>query len=928
MQRHPNTEAAASALTTQLLHSAHSAGFPVSESLADFTVRHALAVYSDIDTQQPTLADSDFQTIFAFARSLILPVSPQHPVSSALRTTAEHNAGALAFADALQTLKAARRRHLHIALARLSRAKSNADVYGVIEALCLDAIVPIQPVPLDQARPAREIPDAAVEVQASLSSVLPKEEARLFRDMVLAENSTSGSHSVSLGPSSGISAASSSSSAAAPAGVLASGASPGVDQLAELVDIVAGIRLLNLPNTGDLDRVSSGLVSLANQVAANLHESVTLFTDFYHPLGRYLTEHPAAVHDPTLQPVARRVIAESTAALALQRALLALYRATLGAADETRLAVAAFSQTLASVTRLIAGRAAVPKGEVYPEFIELATHYRAVTAAGIALATLSTSVRNVRDVAATKFICLRDHLGAPPIDALTDPCATDGKAATIDAANSDPSVMARVPLDHLSPDILSAALRWVDSGCDGSVRLEQLTAAAATLTHMRDPTLPAPPGADIDAATFASLLPDWVTPLSSFVDLSAREIARAPQFFGGMSVSQLCGRFVSRPGLLVPAFVPAVAPQTASLPVASNPVGHAARTLVPPSTPSAAPAVASGVPSVEPIPALISGPISDAAAQELSTSTVVLPGNRLLTLAPEDRVLLAAAPLLFFGAPLCIALAGTPEFAPLVQLLNVPDLAKLLLSPELEVDRKALLRSDLGPLRPILFPTAEEMVTPTPDFDVRAGLLGLTSQAEQTDPATGAVVFVPSLAEVLTTPFLTQVTALMSSIPADKLAGTPFSGVVPELTPLSATLTPVGTGTAVAISHSRTIGVQTPVHFVESFIDPDYDPSEWRLRQRAVRLADLTNRATHSAQTAGASHFRRDAAVDAAPPVSNSTQTAHGTGIQAGPTFTRHIGGTQIASDVRDAPLTGKTASTGRRRRRGLGIVTLTVSDI
>ena len=52
-------------------------------------------------------------------------------------------------------------------------------------------------------------------------------------------------------------------------------------------------------------------------------------------------------------------------------------------------------------------------------------------------------------------------------------------------------------------------------------------------------------------------------------------------------------------------------------------------------------------------------------------------------------------------------------------------------------------------------------------------------------------------------------------------------------------------------------GVETPVHFVERHIDPRYEFSEWALRRRALKLANLRKCATHSAQT-DASNFRRD----------------------------------------------------------------------
>ncbi|KAL0226030.1 hypothetical protein P9112_013354 [Eukaryota sp. TZLM1-RC] len=50
---------------------------------------------------------------------------------------------------------------------------------------------------------------------------------------------------------------------------------------------------------------------------------------------------------------------------------------------------------------------------------------------------------------------------------------------------------------------------------------------------------------------------------------------------------------------------------------------------------------------------------------------------------------------------------------------------------------------------------------------------------------------------------------------------------------------------------------QTPLHFVEKHIDYNYEFSEWKLRQRALKLANLLNKKTSSMQTTD-SAFKRD----------------------------------------------------------------------
>ena len=52
-------------------------------------------------------------------------------------------------------------------------------------------------------------------------------------------------------------------------------------------------------------------------------------------------------------------------------------------------------------------------------------------------------------------------------------------------------------------------------------------------------------------------------------------------------------------------------------------------------------------------------------------------------------------------------------------------------------------------------------------------------------------------------------------------------------------------------------GCQTPVHFVERNIDYGYEWNQWALRRRALALANLRGKRTHSTQSA-LSHFKRD----------------------------------------------------------------------
>ena len=73
---------------------------------------------------------------------------------------------------------------------------------------------------------------------------------------------------------------------------------------------------------------------------------------------------------------------------------------------------------------------------------------------------------------------------------------------------------------------------------------------------------------------------------------------------------------------------------------------------------------------------------------------------------------------------------------------------------------------------------------------------------------------------------------------------------------------------------------QTPTHFVEKHIEPKYDWNEWSLRRKAIQLANLHTKRTHSTQT-NQSHFRRESESQVYLPKSGVTQTATDRGTRA-----------------------------------------------
>eukprot|EP00899_Mesostigma_viride_P011662 jgi/Mesvir1/20497/Mv12383-RA.1 len=89
-------------------------------------------------------------------------------------------------------------------------------------------------------------------------------------------------------------------------------------------------------------------------------------------------------------------------------------------------------------------------------------------------------------------------------------------------------------------------------------------------------------------------------------------------------------------------------------------------------------------------------------------------------------------------------------------------------------------------------------------------------------------------------------------------------------------------------------GAQTPTHFVEKHIDYNYEWNEWALRRRALQLADLRNKRTHSMQT-NLSHFRRDNESQVWLPKESATQSA----VNKGSTMPKKL---RVVQGLRGAP--------------------------
>ncbi|KAF0683601.1 Aste57867_24367 [Aphanomyces stellatus] len=93
-------------------------------------------------------------------------------------------------------------------------------------------------------------------------------------------------------------------------------------------------------------------------------------------------------------------------------------------------------------------------------------------------------------------------------------------------------------------------------------------------------------------------------------------------------------------------------------------------------------------------------------------------------------------------------------------------------------------------------------------------------------------------------------------------------------------------------------GTSTPIHFVEKNLDVNYEWNEWSLRRRAIKIANLRNYKTVSAQTT-LSNFRKDVDQQVWLPTDNTTQTGHDKGTNPTKTITYFAGLRGTPSDKR-----------------------------
>lgn len=72
-------------------------------------------------------------------------------------------------------------------------------------------------------------------------------------------------------------------------------------------------------------------------------------------------------------------------------------------------------------------------------------------------------------------------------------------------------------------------------------------------------------------------------------------------------------------------------------------------------------------------------------------------------------------------------------------------------------------------------------------------------------------------------------------------------------------------------------GCETPLHFIEKNLDPNYYWNEWDLRRKAIQMANIRNKQTKACQTI-LSNFKVDSESQVWPKKDQDTNTGISTG--------------------------------------------------
>lgn len=419
--------------------------------------------------------------------------------------------------------------------------------------------------------------------------------------------------------------------------------SAGVAQLLELVDVASGVALVGDPPLTRLDALEQTLDALARTVAVQFAQAAGVYVASVVPLLFY-TLDLGSTADRVAQARARETIVYALNRVALVKALSYLAREAHTLAARARAACADVRAGVAALQRVLEERDSVPKAQVYPRFAAVAQGYREAHLAGEALASLkgwhSDLLVYVDDSA---FSVLPQASARAALFSMEDL----SKARAWYAGTYRVLAEAQEPGDDVPSRLLRLALG--------------VTARVSGL----------PPRAG------------YVRDLSGFAPLDGDGLQNADYLFGGLDPMLCVAPGFSRPGAPMPVVLPGL---STTLARASELAPQGSTSLSLPGTQDAVEACLRVAPSDLAAGIIVVPEGADGAGGSEGSEGFGL----VAASSVHTRAMLMMSPVLFLAAPLALSL-GSPEFMPLVLLMDLPRVAGVLQQDALGGDREAFI---------------------------------------------------------------------------------------------------------------------------------------------------------------------------------------------------------------------------------------------
>ncbi|GIQ82055.1 protein of unknown function DUF3508 [Kipferlia bialata] len=852
-------------LCQNVLQQCQQTGVPIPAPLADYLVRYCILAHpvllggSAITGIRSAANEDGINKVVSLC--VAMATDPQSATAATLRLWFTH----LERYDTFLTVEGVHAdmvdKATQSAIANLSSSASSEAIFSHLHSYALSLSFSLVPggggLNVDK---RKEMADA---VEMALGSVLPRADASVFRDLVL----RNGARSVNA-----------------------------TRQLVELYHVVNGIRIMGHNNLSAIPDIigafETTVQSLQDDIAALEAEIADRFTA---PL---LQELECGNNAPASQAKVRALIEAVINRRGLLTALSELHRK----AEEVRVRATESAETLQTqlerLGTLVSSKQSVPKAEVYPRFIGASQQHAL-------LLTANSLLQQLREWART-LLRYRDTRNWTPL------CGERGELLQTTLVSRE---------DH------RVATLWL-AETKGAVR------SSATAAAGREGGVMATAGESfaIDRSSSKSGLARWLVDIDEF--------------------SAVPDEVLSSPPLLLPVcpmslVSPALARSGAPLPPSNDP---SLLLAVP---------VSSTLPSDDKQKERASGRGGDVygflsfrSLQERA-AFIAHPGLTLagaVALPLSSPRLAALIPVLGLDR-LASVLMSPPLTMTLQDLKRTPGFPSPIPYAEYTSDRQLhpgqpcpieALTGAQNPPDPALTNLSKcdalwAACMPGPADDAGIALAGAPLSGAQAN--SGSALTRYSYRELCSTSTLVQYQNLLSSAVGEAVAkdrqGTTPPGASVGVTMESAVLVPtrqalarLGTPGLSATGNSRgqsrtatqrvsdqfmrhgdphaavsaDAEVQTPVHFVERNMVKGYTSSEWVLRNRAIRLANVTTKVTHSAQT-DQSHYRRTSTTQTHGQKAHSTQTSHSVGTHA-TQHTRVIRGLRGRSDhlnARDA---------------------------